>query len=387
MKNKMVWVVNLILLCFSVQLQAQQCLSPYIEAEFQWLAYESTEKAGFDPARLETARQHFENLDSASCFVVYKGKVLASWGDATAKYLTHSARKSFCSALFGIYAAAGTIDLNKTLAELGIDDSPPLTSDEKRARIIDLLKARSGVYHTAAAENAAMHDYKPDRGSYAPDEHWCYNNWDFNTLCTIFRQETGEDFFQALEEKIFTPLGMEDWQAGDGQYYYQNERSQHPAYHFAMSARDAARFGLLFLNEGKWQGKEILPVKWIMESSFAWSDSSDYIPDTNYGIMWWVMKKGWKDSAGLEHLSRYKSYAALGAYGQVILVIPEAELVFVHRVDSYNRHNVRLDDIWRLVDMIIAAKLESDEPLQGAVAHYFRIVIKSFKNTPASELF
>ena len=50
------------------------------------------------------------------------------------------------------FVRSGVIDLDKTLADLGIDDEPPLTAEEKQATVRDCLKARSGVFHTAEAE-------------------------------------------------------------------------------------------------------------------------------------------------------------------------------------------------------------------------------------------
>ncbi len=321
-----------------------------------WAYFRTPEQAGWRADLLEEAREYFETLNSAAVVVVYQDRVLAAWGAYTEEYLTHSARKSFMSAMCGIYAGEGLIDLQKTMEELGIDDDPPLTEQEKQARVIHLLMARSGVYHTAAAETEGMHDYKPDRDAYLPGEHWCYNNWDFNALATIFNQETGRDFFECLVERIGDELGMEDFGLDDTQYYYQTERSIHPAYHFQISARDAARFGLLFLQNGVWSGRQIVPAAWVEDSITSWSDSGEYIPGTQYGYMWWIFPPGYGEDESWTNVSPFRMYAALGAYGQVILVIPEAEVVFVHRVDSYNGMNVTLSEWMHLLDMILAAR-------------------------------
>ena len=210
----------------------------------QWMRYEDVGQAGFDARKLDAARATWETLPSSAFMVISDGAVVASWGDVGRRFMCHSVRKSFLSALYGVYWDRGEIELNKTLADLGIDDEPsPLLETEKRARILDLLKARSGVFHPAAY--AGRTDSRP-RGSEGPGRYFAYNNWDFNTLAAILKQETGADVFEAFDQHFGQPLQMEDWRVSDGYYHYERDKSVYPAYPFRMSARDAARFGLLF---------------------------------------------------------------------------------------------------------------------------------------------
>ena len=119
------------------------------------------------------------------------------------------------------------------VAALGIDDHPdPLLETERDARILDLLKARSVVFHPAAY--AGRTDSRPP-GSEGPGRYFAYNNWDFNTLAFIFRQETGTGVFAAFDDHFARPLGMEDWRVSDGYYHYERDRSRYPAYPFRMS--------------------------------------------------------------------------------------------------------------------------------------------------------
>lgn len=352
-----IFLIALLCLVCSCSGYDDSIVNPPVEPiiEGTWPYHASPEAAGWSSALLDSAKVRFDSLNSAAVVVVYGDKVLAAWGDYSAEFLTHSARKSFMSAMYGIYSDEGKIDLEATMAELGIDDVPPLSEQEKLAKVIHLLQARSGVYHTAAAETQGMHDYKPDRDTYLPGTHWCYNNWDFNTLGTIFNQVVGQDFFEALVERIGVELGMEEFDIDDTFYYYQKGRSIHPAYHFQMSARDAARFGLLYLQKGAWQGKQLISRAWVYESTAPLSDSGEYISGTRYGYMWWVFPLGYGAGRGYERIGKHVMYAALGAYGQVILVIPDIQLVFVHRVDSYNEQNVDLSDWMNLLDKILVA--------------------------------
>lgn len=263
--------------------------------------------------------------------VVQGGKVIAQWGDVDRKVDVASVRKSLLSALYGIAVAQKRISLASTLAELRIDDKPPsLTLREKQATVEDLLTARSGVYHPAAHETKEIKAKRPTRGSHAPGTYWFYNNWDFNVLGTIYRQETGEDIFASFAKRIARPTGMQDFSVSDGRYAFERS-SDHPAYPFKLTARDAARFGLLFANGGRWKGKEIVPEAWVAQSTRAHARTNR--GNRGYGYMWWELSQ--------EDWGRGGAYAA-GFGGEIIAFLPAKKLVVVQIVDrGVNRKGVR----------------------------------------------
>lgn len=280
---------------------------------------------------LGRARAFSTSIDTAAVMVVHRGRPVAQWGDVTARYKCHSIRKSLLSALIGIHAHAGHIDLEATLDELGIDDREGLTEREKAATVMELLTARSGIYHPTHYETPRMVRIKPARGSHGPGTWWCYNNWDFNALGTIFEQLTGHGIFDEFRDRIAAPLEMEDFRYDetrrDGEYI-RSEVSIHAAYPFRMSARDLARFGLLFLRGGRWQGQQVIPEKWVRMSVRPYSPAGDR---GAYGYMWWVAHEdihfpGMSVPRG--------TYSARGARGHYVVVIPAYELVVVHRVDT-----------------------------------------------------
>jgi CubicO group peptidase (beta-lactamase class C family) len=303
-----------------------------------WEQYKTPEEAGWSSEKLEQARILYDSLDAAAFMVVYDGKVLVSWGDVKRRFMCHSVRKSLLSALYGTHVDDGSIDLDKTLADLSIDDKSPLTENEKQATIRDLLKARSGVYHPAAYETQAMKAKRPERGSHARNTFWYYNNWDFNALGTIFEQETGSDIFRDFKNRIADPLQMEDFRLMDGYHHLEAEHSIHPAYPFKMSARDMARFGLLFLREGKWNGRQIISKKWIEESTRSYSETDDR--GGGYGYLWWI-------SGEFKGLGMYSAY---GVGTQIISVLPDANLVIVQRVNTYEgRRAAPNSELFRLI--------------------------------------
>ena len=134
----------------------------------------------------EQIEAYAKSIGTAAVLVLQSGEPVFEFGDLTREYMCHSIRKPFLGALIGIEVHRGTIRLDQTLADLGIDDIPPsLVASEKSATVRDLLHSRSGVYHTAAGEASSMIASRPPRNAHPPGEFFYYNNWDFNVLGTI----------------------------------------------------------------------------------------------------------------------------------------------------------------------------------------------------------
>jgi CubicO group peptidase (beta-lactamase class C family) len=181
----------------------------------------------------------------------------------------HSSRKATQSALIGIYASKGVIDINKSIGEYGIDEATPLTDVEKNATVKQLMTGYSGIYLPSVAQGGGD---MPKRGSHQPGEHWYYNNWTFNALNTLFEQQTHVKLTDAFVEHIAQPIGMEDFVPHDAWYNYE-KFSLHPVYHINMSSRDMARFGMLYMNGGRWGDKQIVPEQWVKESLTAYTQN------------------------------------------------------------------------------------------------------------------
>ncbi len=317
---------TLIILVGGPGLAADESPTPTYPGD-SWAWAESPKTIGWSAAGLDSVADYVQSIQSAAFIIVQGGVVVASWGTLDHPYSIASARKSLLSALIGNAVQRGEIDLQATLADLGIDDNPPaLTSQEKQARVVDLLCSRSGIYHPAAYEPRQMKDQRPERGSHPPGTSFFYNNWDFNTLGTIYEQQTGRGIFEAFEQEIARPLGMQDYAVEDGRYVKQ-DKSEHAAYVFRMSARDLARFGLLFLRDGKWNDVQVVPFDWVHESTSAQFEG----PRGSYGFMWWVETDSnhYRDTK-IPH----GSFIARGTGGHHLVVIPSLDLVVVHQGET-----------------------------------------------------
>ncbi|MGD9147494.1 MAG: serine hydrolase [Anaerolineae bacterium] len=329
--------------------------SPDGEPADCWARVESPEFAGWSAVALKRLEPELPGMGAAALMVVTNGQVVFEWGNTANNFQAHSMRKSLMSALYGIYVADGVIDTSKTLEELGIDDIVPLTSTEKRASVDDLLKARSGVYIPAAGEVSSMKSDRPKRGSHSPGSHWCYNNWDFNTLGSIFEQETGQNIYQAFEARIGDPVGMQDFFPERLRYSYEYWLSQHPYYGFRISTRDLARVGQLFLQGGEWQGtnapnaKQIVPAGWVEDSTQPHSRTGKAGTYSGYGYMWWI--------ANTDYQSIQKgSFAASGYGGHTMEVLPDLNTVIVFRVNTDSADFQPITDPDQLVLRVLEAR-------------------------------
>jgi hypothetical protein len=289
--------------------------------------------------------------------VVFRGRVILACGDVSRKFEAHSVRKSLVSGLYGTALARGEIDLDSTLANFAIDEQTPLTSAERSVTIRQVISARSGIY-LPAAYGASQEKGRPARGSHAPGSHWFYNNWDFNIAGVVYERATGEDLYESFDRRLAKPLGMEDWNPADGFRVYEPTKSRHPAHTFRISTRDLARFGQLYLQEGRWGARQIVPADWVKESTRPHTDDGD---GTGYGYMWWTYQAGSSFTARHPFLGKNTFYRGLGTGEQGLWVIPQEELVIVHRADTDHNRTIDGQDHWQLVESVLAARRSEPE--------------------------
>jgi len=293
----------------------------------EWIA---PEDAGWSSAELQDAHAFASESGCLAVMALYDGKIFFSRGNIHRNYEVESIREVFLNALYGIHFTRGNIDLDATLKDLHIDDiTPGLTYTEKQAGIEHLLMSRSGVYHEAADEDPVMVAKRPERGSHAPNTFFYHNNWDVNALGTIFEQETGEEIFDAFKKEIADKLEMVDFSIDNYSYQYEWDKSSHPAFKFEMSARDMAKFGVLYQKNGRWNGSQIIHPDWIDDSTMAYST----MPDTDglgYGYLWKIIEEDSK----IGQMIGYPGYYHTGAGGDVLVVIPDLKLVIVQRYNS-----------------------------------------------------
>jgi len=334
----------------------QDAVFPGAEWESLRRNLQALEEYGWSPAELRRAQEFIrDSSETTGLIVVDRGRVVFQFGDVADLSYVASVRKSILAMLYGKYVEDSTIDLEKTLSDLGMDDIGGLLGIEKQATIHHLITARSGVYHPASNSGDNLAD-APERGSQQPGTYTLYSNWDFNAAGAAFEQEAGVNIYDALEEQLAIPLGFQDWDRSAQQKSGNLEISRNPAYHMWISTRDMARIGYLMLREGRWGEEQIISSDWVRRISSVVTPLEEMNPVRRrdgyfgYGYMWWV----WDGPRAVGPFEG--AYTARGALGQWITVMPALDLVIAHKTNAVYSRTTSWGSFERFMELLLESK-------------------------------
>lgn len=245
-----------------------------------------------------------------------------------------SVGKSMIAVLFGMALDDGFIDgLDQSAA-----DFVPAWRDDARAGITlhHLLSMTSGLDDTGLALRGVTGDQFAINGAaplaHPPGTRWAYNTAAYHLLFHILMRATGETVESYAGRRLLGPLGMTDtvWITSEGQ----GESGPVTNYYSAAStARDLWTFGRMVMQGGEWQGLRLVSADYV-----ARMVSASQPINRSYGLLWWVNAEEGLDVFGRPGGRRFPAsphdtYAALGAGGQVILIVPSRDLIIVRQGD------------------------------------------------------
>lgn len=238
------------------------------------------------------------------------------------RFLSWSVAKSFTNALVGMLVKDGKLNLDQPAA------IPEWQSDDrKKITINNLLQMQSGLRWNEDYGNRSdvtvmlycENDFARFTCNrpleYPAGTHWLYSSGSVNVLNYLMRKTIGNDadYYRYTKERLFNRVGMTN-----AVFETDASGTQVGSSYIYATVRDYARFGLLYLNDGKNNGEQILPEGWVKYSTTPASDSKG-----KYGALFWLNQSETFPSAPAD------MYSCNGHDGQQIFVIPSKELVVV----------------------------------------------------------
>ncbi len=237
--------------------------------------------------------------------------------DATYKHTLYSLSKSFTSSAIGMLVIDGKLKVEDPVISFFPNDLPAEISDNlRKMKVKHLLTMNTGHAEDTLPKFRESPDktwtkiYFEQPVTFQPGTHFLYNTGNTYMLGAIVYKITGQTLEQFLGPRLFQPLGITgyDWEKSP-------QGLNTAGYGLRIKTEDIARFGQLYLQKGKWDGKEILSEAWINEATSSQTRSQEGNGDwaQGYGYQFWRCKPGF--------------YRGDGAYGQYCIVMPEQDAV------------------------------------------------------------
>lgn len=296
-----------------------------------------------------------EGQDLHSLMIVQNGKVLAehwmSQGKENEPHILNSVSKTFTSAAVGFAIGENRLSLEDKVISFFPDKLPENISDNLKAMTVrDLLTMNCGhdTDPTGAIRNREGTDWIKEFLAW-PVEHkpgtfFTYNSLGTYMLSAIVQKVTGEKIVDYLWPRLFRPLGIVNvhWDESP-------QGINTGGWGLYLKTEDLAKMGLLLLQNGKWDGKQILPEGWVEQASAA------QVPSLPAGVKPEMVKElkltsrnsDWLQGYGYQMWRcRHNAFRADGANGQYILVIPDKNAVIAITADLQDMQ-AELNLVWK----------------------------------------
>jgi CubicO group peptidase (beta-lactamase class C family) len=276
-------------------------------------------------------------VDTMHGFVLVRhGKVIAEgwWKPQSAQTLhpMHSLSKSFTSTAVGIAVSAGKFSIDDPVLKFFPQDAPSEPSENlKKMRVRDLLTMSTGH-----RDKVPLGDDVPWTQAFLrspiefkPGTHFFYNSVGTYMLSAIVQKTTRQTVLDYLRPRLFEPLGIDDatWMTSP-------QGIATGGWGLSLCTEDIAKFGLLYLQKGRWNGKQLIPESWVelatsKQTSTGSDPASDW--DQGYGFQFWRCRHG--------------AFRGDGAFGQFCIVMPEQDAVLAVTADDKDMQR-ELNVVW-----------------------------------------
>ena len=283
---------------------------------------------GLDETKLIEARDYALTADGSGC-VIYKSKLVMSWGDPTQRYDLKSTSKSIGGTLLGITLKDEKVRLDDPAAKYHPTFGVPPETNAQTGWLGEITLSML-ANQTAGFEKPG--GYEPL--VFEPGTKWHYSDGGPNWLAECLTLVYGGDLNEIMFERVFTPIGITPADVVWRLHAYRPHRINGVTRRefgsgFSANVNAMARIGYLYLREGRWNGKEILPSEFIHairepDPTLAKLPSHTLSPHGNaaahYSMLWWNNADG--AIAGLPRDAHW----AWGLYDSLTVVIPSLDL-------------------------------------------------------------
>ncbi len=299
-----------------------------------------------------------------SLVMVRHGKVVAEgWWQpyrADAPQMMYSMSKSFTSTGIGFAVAENRLRVDDKVICFFPEELPPEVSENLRAlRIKDLLTMSVGHAQDSTGSLWAEENWVKKFLSLPivnpPGTQFLYNSGATYMLSAIVQKVTGQKLIDYLQPRLFQPLGIQNisWETCP-------RGINTGGWGLKIQTEGLAKFGQLYLQRGKWNGKQLLPATWVDEAtSFKIQQPSPDLEKTKERSDWHqgYCYQFWR--------CRHNAYRGDGAFGQYTIVIPEQDAVIAITSETSNMQGV-LDLVWEhLLPGMQSAALAREKRLES----------------------
>jgi CubicO group peptidase (beta-lactamase class C family) len=291
-------------------------------------------------AILEFVEAADKNVNTFHSFMIVRhGKVISEGAWKPEKldepHVLNSVSKSFNSTAVGLAIQSGMLKLDDPVLKFFPGDAPAEPSENLKAMTVRDLLTMSGGHDTepARGDSPSVKQFLAHPVVYKPGTHFLYNTMGSYVLSAIVTKVTGQTSLEYLKPRLFEPLGIESprWDSS-------TEGNSLGGYGLYLRTEDIVKFGQLYLQKGKWHGKQLIAQEWIEEAT------SKQIKNENEGHA--QIGPDWVEGYGFQFWRcRHNAYRADGAGGQFIVVMPDQDAVVAITADSDNMQ-AELDAIW-----------------------------------------
>jgi CubicO group peptidase (beta-lactamase class C family) len=313
----------------------------------------SPEAQGISSAAVLAFVEAADKIDSMNSFLLVRhGHVVAEgwWApyEADSPHSLYSLSKSFTATAVGLAIAEGKLSLDDPVLKFFPDEAPASPSNNLKAmRVHDLLRMSTGhqTEPPRPPTQSWVKSFLAHPVPFKPGTHFLYNTSATYVLSAIVQKATGKTLLDYLKPRLFEPLGIDKptWETSP-------QGVSVGGYGLSIRTEDIAKFGQLYLQKGKWHGKQLVPASWVeaattRQTSTGSNPKSDW--DQGYGYQFWRCRQG--------------AYRGDGAFGQYCIVLPKQDAVIAITSGVRDMQAV-LNLVWdKLAPVLKSAPLAADE--------------------------